>query len=100
MFRGSAPTHTFTLPEDVGVLKKIIIVYAQEDVEILRKTEQDCEINGNKVRLKLTQGETLLFDFNKNMQIQMKAVTEDGTPLISNIIKKDVRKCLIDEVVE
>ena len=98
MVRGSAPTHTFTLPEDVGVIKRIIIVYAQDDVEILRKTEEDCEISGNTVSLKLDQEETLLFDFKKNMQIQMKAVTEEGTPLISNIMKRDVRKCLIDEV--
>lgn len=100
MFRGSTPTHEFELPISTENLQKVIIAYAQDDVEILRKTEEDCEISGNVIALQLSQKETLLFDWKKKMQIQLKVLWEDGAVSLSDVMEKEVRKCLIDEVIQ
>ena len=100
MFRGSTPTHTFVLPIDTALLSKVIIVYAQSDVEVFRKTEADCEIEGNTITTRLKQEETLLLDHKKRLQIQLKVLSQDNSVLLSEVMSKDVRKCLIDEVIE
>ena len=99
MFRGSTPTHTFELPIDTETISKVIIVYAQSDIEVFRKTEKDCTIEGNTITTQLTQEETLMLDHKKRLQIQLKVLCLDGATLLSDVLSKDVRKCLIDEVI-
>lgn len=98
MRRGTTPTHTFTLPITVDNVSEALIVYAQSDEEILRKTVSECRMDGNTVSVDLTQEETLRFCCDKKAQIQMKVLTRDGKALVSNIITTDVSKCLTDEV--
>ncbi len=98
MRQGTTPTHTFTLPIGTDIVSKVLIVYAQSDEEILRKTEQDCNVMGNTISVDLTQDETFLFDCGKNVQIQVRILTSDGKALASNIIVTDVDNCLTDEV--
>ena len=98
MRRGTTPTHTFTLPFPVDIVANALIVYAQGDNEILRKTVEHCHMDGNTLSVNLTQEETLLFHCNKKVQIQVRVLTTDGKALASNIITTDVIKCLSDEV--
>lgn len=98
MRRGTTPTHTFTLPFSVDNVSDALIVYAQSDKEVLRKTVSHCHMDGNTLSLDLTQEETLSFDCNKKVQIQVRVLTVEGKALASNIIVVDVNKCLSNEV--
>lgn len=100
MIPGSAPTHTCTLPFDVSIIDKMILVYAQNDKEVVRKTKDDCELSGNVITVKLTQKETLRFNPRHKIEIQIKALTVGGDPLPSKIVTIDCEKSLITEVLE
>jgi hypothetical protein len=75
-----------------------LIVYAQSEEEIFRKTASQCHMEGNTLSVELTQEETFLFDCRKKVQIQVRVLTTEGKALASNIITKDVAKCLSNEV--
>ena len=98
MRRGTTPTHTFTIPFDVANVSDALIVYAQNDLEILRKTAPHCHMDGNTISVELTQEETLKFNCHKKVQIQVRVLTTEGKALASNIITADVEKCLSNEV--
>ena len=96
MIRGTTPTHTFVLPFETTTVKSAKVVYAQSDVAIVEKTS--CDMDGNTLSVKLTQEETLKFDCKKNVEIQLRILTEGDDALTSDIIVVDVMRCLDDEV--
>lgn len=98
MIRGTTPTHVFTLSVEPDYFKNIRITYAQDDVVLFQKEKGDCEIEGYDVRTTLTQEETLMFDAKKHVQIQVKAITEEGKVEASPIMCVTVGKCLDNEV--
>jgi hypothetical protein len=100
MRQGTTPTHTFTLPFSVDNVSEVLIVYAQHDKEILRKTTAHCRMEGNALSFDLTQKETLAFDCSKKVQIQVRVLTTDSKALASDIITVDVAKCLSNEVLQ
>lgn len=100
MRRGSTPTHTFTLPIGVDKIAKLRITYAQLGRIVLTKTEEDVTISGNTVSVQLTQSETLAFRDNRDVEIQIKALTKGGESLVSEIWRVDAGRCLDDEVME
>ena len=61
MYRGTTPTHIFTLPFNVEQLQKVEVTYEQLGRVILQKTKTDCTLEGKIIRLELTQAESLLF---------------------------------------
>lgn len=61
MIRGTTPTHTFGLPISKEDIKNITVTYKQDDRIIVEKGIDDVEIIGNKVKVTLTQQETLRF---------------------------------------
>ena len=97
MRRGTTPTHTFTIPFSVNNVADALIVYAQGEEEVLRKTVRHCHMDGNTLSVDLTQEETFLFNCNKKVQIQVRVLTTEGKALASNIITTDVAKCLSNE---
>ena len=98
IFRATTPTHIYTLPIDTSMLKRIRVTYEQEDRTILEKTETDCELVGSEIRITLTQEETLLFDSDHRVKIQLRVLTNDGKALASEIVRKYARSCLNEEV--
>ncbi len=98
MIRGTTPTHTFTLPFEVSVIKSLVIIYAQNDIEVLRKEKNDCTLDGNTIVTKLTQEESLKFNHSMPVQIQLKILTAGNDALASYIHTVPVLKCLTDEV--
>jgi len=99
MIKGTTPTHIFELPFDTGNLAEVLIVYAQKGEEVLRKVTEDVTFDGCKISLKLTQEETFLFDERKSVQIQVRALTNDGDALASQISVVRVEQCLCEEVI-
>ena len=98
--RGTTPTHTFTLPCDSSLIKSMMIIYAQDDVEVFHKDTEDCSFEGNTVKVTLTQSDTLLLDHKRNVQLQLRVLTNDGVAFRSNIETVAVGKILNDEVLE
>ena len=100
MYRATTPTHIFTLPFEINLLKTIQITYKQFDKIILQKTGEDCTLTNNAIKLELTQEETLLFAPTAWVQIQLRVVTTEGKVMASKIEKKWPKECLDEEVLE
>ena len=74
MRRGTTPTITFETEINCAEFDKLEITFAQKDEIILNKNMSDCSVEGNKITIKLTEEETLLFDSRKNpVQMQIRA---------------------------
>lgn len=100
MIRGTTPTHTFTLPFDTSMISKLRVIYQQSDRTVLVKTEKDCTMEGNTISYKLTQAETLRFDSNTTVEIQIRVLTETGEALVSRVHKTSVGICLENDVLK
>ena len=100
MYRGTTPTHIFTLPFDVSVVKTAKIIYSQFGRAILTKTGDALELTGQQIQTKLTQEDTLTFDCKADVFIQLRVLTVDGDALASNILQVPVGRCLDNEVLK
>lgn len=98
MIRGTTPTHTFMIPFDTSRIEDLRISYAQSDREIIVKDKDDCTLEGNTIKVTLSQEDTFLFDCKKTVALQVRVKTLDGTALSSEIITVKVGKCLNNEV--
>lgn len=98
MIRGTTPTHTFEIPFDTSMIKKVMIIYAQNDVEVFHKDTKDCEMNKREIRVTLSQRDTLRLCHRYNVQIQLRVLTTDGSAFTSDVKVLSVQKCLNDEV--
>ena len=98
MIRGTTPTHEFSLPCDASIIKEVMIIYAQNDVEVFHKDTEECTLDGEKVIVTLSQEDTFKFDHKSKVQIQLRVLANDGTSLASDIKVIPVKKCLNDEV--
>lgn len=95
---GTTPTHTFTLPFDVSLVKTIKVIYAQKGVQVLCKRGEGCQLDGKKVVTRLTQEETFLFDCRELVQIQLRILTNGGDALKSKIMLVRPDECFDNEV--
>lgn len=51
MYRGSTPTHVFTLSIPVEDIKALRLTYAQGGRTVLEKTEKEVKMEGNTVTI-------------------------------------------------
>lgn len=86
MTRGTTPTHTYSLPFDVENVAKARIIYAQRGEVKIKKTEADCVMEGNTIQVRLTQEETLCFEENVCVDIQVRVLTTGGDAPASRIM--------------
>lgn len=98
MRRGTTPTHTFTLPFETSLVAKLRVIYAQRDIVKIVKKECHAELDGNTIRVKLSQNDTLRLSCNLKTEIQVKVLTHTGESFVSEIITVKTERCLIDEV--
>lgn len=96
--RGTTPTHVFTLPFDTEAVKTVKVIYAYDGDVILEKETQDCIMESNTVSLNLTQEETILFENNQLIQVQLRVLLQDGKALRSVIYHCHTGVLLDDEV--
>lgn len=73
----------------------MIISYAQDGAVVVEKNKSDLQIVGNQIRLTLSQAETLKFRPGA-VKIQLRAKTDDGRAVASNIIATTTREILKD----
>lgn len=98
MRRGTTPTHTFTLPFEASLVAKLRVIYAQRDIVKIVKKECHAEFDGNTIRVKLSQNDTLRLSCSLKTEIQVKVLTHTGESFVSEIITVKTERCLIDEV--
>lgn len=85
--KGCTLTNTFTFPflkEDVSAL---YITYSQNGKEVVEKNLNDCEFVDNRIHVLLSQEETLRFDENLRISVQIRVRLNDGTVTKSEIIR-------------
>lgn len=98
MRRGTTPTHTFKLPVDAAQVNNIRALYGQQG-QCLFKLEYDrFTFEGNKVRVELTQEETLKFENGGAAEVQLRVLTTDKQSLVSEVHISAVRRLMEDEV--
>ncbi len=100
MIQGTTPTHTFTLPFNTDQIRKVKVIYAQDDVVLFTKEGEACALEDNVIRVRLTQEETFLFDCQKYVQIQVRILTHADEALVSDPKLVQVEDCLDHEVME
>ncbi len=98
MRRLTTPEHRFTLPYPVTEFKRVLITYSQGGRNILNKTLEDAETDGNTVIIRLTQEETKLFTADSDVSIQVRVLTGGGDALASSAMRMAVFDVLNDEV--
>ena len=98
--RGATPTHTFTIPVNISDIKKVKIIYSQNDEIVVQKLINGSDITDENLKIRLTQEDTFKFNCNLPVEIQMRILMEDGETLNSYIKKVGVSRCLDDEVLE
>ena len=104
MTRGTTPTHTFTLPDDLktATISALYITYAQHGTTVLEKTLSDVTINGGVITCTLTQADTLKFEVLDQhcgcdkVAIQVRMKTSDGAAMASDIMRIPVQDVLKD----
>ena len=97
MWRGTTPTHTFTLPEGIRAedFTVIYITYSQNGSPVLEKTKEDMTIEGNVIRLTFSQADSLLFDAGP-VKIQLRARAAGGQAVASEIVATTAKDVLKD----
>lgn len=98
MRRGTTPTHIFTVPFDTSMVSKVRVVYSQDTTPVIVKETEDCTLKGNEISVKLSQEDTLAFDYSKFVNIQIRVLTLGNDALTSDVIMIPIGRCLDDEV--
>ena len=109
MIRGTTPTHTFIFDNlDPSTFKVLNIYYAQQGVELLSKSKDDCVFSSEEtedgliysVSVTLTQEETLRFKPKYHVKVQLRVLTEDNCALATPEYEMSVQDVINDEVLE
>lgn len=97
--KGTTPTHIFNVNIDTEDIASVKVLYAQDGKLVLKKDTDSVKIENGKIMLTLTQEDTLLFDYRKPAQIQLRILTNSGTALASGIIPVSVGQLLESEAI-
>ena len=103
MRRGTTPTLKFSLYNkdgsnfDTSLVENIRVAFAQKGVLVIEKDIKECEIVDNIVSITLSQEETLLFDYNAFVEIQLK-VKASGAAISHDPLRVPCGKILSEEV--
>ena len=108
MRRGTTPTHTFHTDCDCSAMQEIYITYQQSKTGDPKKMDTVLEIDNSEGRItatpetlevELTQEETLNFDADKRVYVQIRVATAAGKALASNVMQASVHDILKDGVI-
>ena len=97
--KGCTAKNSFTLPFKEEEIEVLYITYQQSGKTVIEKTLADCSFADNKVLVKLSQEETILFDTNRIIRIQIRIRLKDGTVTKSNVITSTTDILLKTEVI-
>ena len=100
MIRATTPTHIFTIESsiDLGAAKNIRLTYSQNGTIILEKNKNEVTISGSTITYALSQEDTLLFNTNVPIEIQITVKTADDIVVKSVIVSIRAERALNTEV--
>lgn len=97
---GTTPVQSFTIPIDTGLVKNARVVYAQRDAVIVVREGDGLKMEGNEISFRLTQEETLRFQPDSPVNIQLRILTHDGNVPKIKPVTVSIEKCFDREVLE
>lgn len=95
MIRGTTPTLAFTLPFSAENIAELYITFTQCGKQVIEKSLDECIVESNVVKVKLTQTDTLAFSC-RQADIQIRAKFTNGEAVASEIIQMSVERVLKD----
>lgn len=98
MIRGTTPIDDFILPFNIENIDRIKLIYKQDEECVLVKRTEDFLMEGNKISVKLSQEETLLFTCKKLAYCILRVVDKAETALATDKMYFTVTDCGDDEV--
>ena len=90
MTQGTTPLHIIHLPFATDIIDKIEVAYEQNKKILLVKKREDITLGETSVSIRLSQDETLLFDYGTLARVQIHLVTTGGDVLASKPMKVPV----------
>lgn len=100
MRRGTTSVLSFELPFSCDDIKSLSLVISQNDIVVLKKTLDQCEIQENTILAHLSQKDTLKLKGNQFAKVQIRALMNDGQAPASNIYEMYIEDILEDGVIE
>jgi hypothetical protein len=94
--RGTTPTVTFNLPFDVSTIRNCEVYFAQNDELLVTKAIEDCVLEDRTLSVTLTQSDTLQFDDDAKLEMQIRFVFTNGAVDATQIIKGKIGRILKD----
>lgn len=98
MTRGTTPELRFRLPFAAKDLKRWRISFAQRGIEKFAVEDTAGTAEGQELRLRLKQEESLALEAGVDVDIQLRALQADGTAIASRILRLPVEESLNEEV--
>lgn len=98
IYQGSTPTNEITVPFPKNLIDKVVVTYYQDGKIVLEKHTDDLTISDYSVTAELNQEDTLRFEADKMVVIQIKVKTTDGDVIPSDNMYASVYKVLNKEV--
>lgn len=103
MINYTTPTISLTV-EDIDLTGKDVYVTLEQGSHQLTKAGSQLSISMEEadtvIYMTLTQEESAMFDYSKNVAVQVNWISSDGVRSATDIKKIDVMRNLLDEVIE
>lgn len=97
--RGTTPTVTFNLPFNVNTIQNLEVYFSQNDELLVTKGYNDCVLSGNTLSVTLKQRDTLQFNDEEKLQMQIRFRFTDDSVDATKVIKGKVEELLSDNVI-
>lgn len=101
MFRGTTPTLRLTVTGlPIDTFKDIYITLNQNGTNVITLTDErlTLDVENNKIIVRLTERETMALN-KGNMQIQMRALTLDGSVVATNTYSVTVKDIFYEAII-
>lgn len=97
--KGCTCKNTFPFPYAKEEVATIYITYQQDGETIIEKDIDNCEFAEGKVSVKLTQEESLKFNDDTIVKVQIRCRLNNGAVIKSNIMKSHTDEILKSGVI-
>ena len=96
IYRGTTPTLKFMLPFNPAIFTHFYITFSQDNKIVLEKTITDCIFTENSATIHLTQRDTLGFNAELKVAIQIRCKDQAGEAYASVPIVTSIKEILKD----
>ena len=97
--KGCTCENSFSIPYDKEEIATLLITYQQNKVNVVEKTLDDCSFVDGKIYIVLSQEDTLKFNDEESIEIQIRIKLNNGVVTKCKIIKTYTDRVLNDGVI-